>query len=151
MLKIVTKRNKLWQRTHCGAHADSHTAEARAQKAAAISNSVLFHILGCVHTVSPNAIICVDSDLKLLMSTLCIATVQIRFVCPCRSFRFKYLHWYLWHWRCVSRHTPKTDNCMTGMIQLTALLIHFYGIRKQRLTVAQLWTLIGYQGTRDPS
>ena len=30
------------------------------------------------------------------------------------------------------------DNCTTGMIQVMALLIHFYGIRKQGLTVAQL-------------
>jgi len=30
------------------------------------------------------------------------------------------------------------DNCAAGVIQFTALLIYFYGIHKQGLTVAQL-------------
>ncbi len=52
-----------------------------------------------------------------------------------------------------------TDFFATGAIQFTALTIHSYGIRKRRLSVAQLteiqWhqgcNVIGYYGTCDPS
>lgn len=50
---------------------------------------------------------------KNVLPTLCIATVQIGFV-PCSSFLFsEYLHWFLWHWRCVGRYISKTTTTTT--------------------------------------